>query len=1599
MKKSVKKLLLKLNSIKSVNYIKLIKSINKKHIVMAIAGVVLFLMLLGIYSRYFSPTTTTFVNFIDVQYAKFIKANENPFIKIKRLSIKKGEIPNFSRYKIIYVWAHGLNLTPDLKKQIKKAIKKGSKVYMYAATTPETDLCNITGGDLKYVSEYFKYGGIKNYRELLNYSRRIFDRKKFYSKKIKTPEKIPGNVFFHLGENYFTSYNEYQKFYEKKGYYKKNAPKVYIFMGNLGPRNSTRDHIDGLIKGLEKRNFNVYPIDGFTKRLDFMKKVSPDLAVIMPHGRIAPGKGKELIKYLKQKNIPILCPINVFSPYEKWAKDQQGMIGGMMSQSIVMPELDGGIEPFVISAQFKNKQGLYIFKGIKKRIERFCDRVANWYVLKNKPNSQKKIAIYYFKGHGLNSMVAGGMEVAPSLLNLLKYLKKDGYNVGNLPETEKEFLKIIQKKGPVLGAYAKGSFKEFLRNGNPELINKETYIKWCQKNLPLELFENVIKNYGNPPGEYMSITKNNTNYIAVARIQFGNVVLLPQPMPGYGKDELKIIHGVKKAPPHPYIASYLWVKDGFKADAIMHFGTHGSLEFTPWKQVALSDYDWPDILIGDMPHIYIYVINNIGEAIIAKRRSYAVLVSYLTPPFTQSDLYGRLTKLHDKIHYYYLSEDKNLKNQYALSMKKIILSLNIHKDLQIKNLKEKKLKEEDIKKIHNYIHTIEQEKITRGLYTLGIKYKQKYIYETTRLMAVDAVSYSLANMDIIKKKVSNNILNNKHLFDLLYRQKSLRIIDEILLKNADPLSFMDKRDISILKQWEKENKKMTFDEIIANMISMGESTEKKQSMIPKDEKKLESKLKELVVKIASDENKKKLILSLKNEEKFKKSTALLDPDTLKKAKKIARFIPAMKKQIDLIAQDDVLELLKIMQNKKMKEKVFSCLSDPAIKDKIKKEQEKIKQGKIKKLLMQNFVDDLVVSINDKKLKKNIKKWNKERLISFIKHLQFYLDNLSLASDIRINSKNARAISAVLKSKKSIEIIKQAKVTAQNKITAFNEKEKEYVQNVKALKEALELIKKNYNALEISTSEELKGAVRALSGGYISPSSGGDPISNPGSVPTGRNLYAIDAEKTPTMESWKVGKKLADELIKAKLKKTGSYPKKVAFTLWGGEFIRSQGINLAQIFYLLGVTPVWNFMGRVYDVKLIPQKELKRHRIDVVVQTSGQFRDIAASRIYLINKAVKLSSKAKESGKFKNYVKEGTMLAEKVMKEKGISPKEARMFSTARVFGGVNGNYGTGIMGLVESGDKWEKEKEIADRYLKNMGAVYTKENWGEYRPGIFEGALQNADTVVHPRSSNVYGPLTLDHFYEFMGGLNAVIREVTGNDPDAFFSDIRNKNRAVIQDLKEAIWVETRTKLFNPKYIKDLQKGGASSAEEFAETFRNTYAWNVMKPKAIDKEIWEGLYDVYIKDKYKLNLHKFFKEKNPYALQEMTAVMLETIRKGYWKADSKIIKKLSNLHALLVKEFKAGCSGFVCNNAKLKKMIEKNIDNKKLKEDYLKKLTDVRIGKLQKDKEGIKLKKEKITLKKVQQLVKSNLSVIMLMLVIITLFSGAVIFGVVKRRK
>lgn len=1401
---------------------------KKRRILIVAAVAALLLIGFGVWSKWLSTTRIAFVNYQTITLGQIARANDNPLVKIENLTAE--DLAKADGYDMVFVQAMGLRLTEEQRTELEKAMKGGTPVVSTMITNPDNDFCSVDTADANRLKAYIDNGGRENYRNLLSYVRKHIDKKIIYAPEAgKVVERIYG-LIYHADpdrpddeDKQFNSVAEYNKFLKEKGLWKDNAPAV-IITGSMGEPKE-------LIAELEKTGNVVYPVNSVQKFVENQHADSVNVSAIinMAHGRL----GDAFVDYLKRVNVPFFAPLNVNRLEKKWESDNMGMNGGFLSQSVVTPEIDGALRPFALFAHYVGKDDLEYVAAMPERLGTFVQTVNNYIGLKHKPNSQKRVAIYYYKGPGQNAMTAGGMEVGPSLYNLLLRLKQEGYNVAGLPDSAEGLMQAIQRQGAVFNLYAKGAFDDFMKNGKPALVSKNDYDSWVKKTLRPEKYQEVVKANGEFPGEFMATPDGK---LAVARVQFGNVVLLPQNAAGKGDNAFQIVHGTDAAPPHTYIASYLWTQYGFKADVLIHFGTHGSLEFTPKKQVALSNLDWPDRLVGALPHFYLYTIGNVGEGLIAKRRSYAGLQSYLTPPFMESGMRGTYGELSSKLKLYTqnIGKDKALLQQTSLAIKALVVRLGFHRDLGLDSVLTRPYTEEDILRIDNFAEELSNEKITGQLYTLGVPYEAARINSSLLEMCTDPVAYSLFTLDKVRGKATEALLKRRSEFNSRYLYPAKALVQSLI----------------------------------------GTSSEVTDAYVCK--------------------------------------VGNLSPADLQRAHKIYE---------DLTAPSDMMKMMAGMGAMGKKGKGGSGM--PAGMG-MPKGMGKMPSGMGKSMpkghAMQGGHGSMPPAAHGGKMPEGMGKKPAnmgEKPSGMGKGMPAMGKSAHGKSMSGMPPKGMSGMGAMMKDKKK----------------SYSKEDKAFAFAVRELERTLKSIGKYKQYLLASPQMELESMINAMNGGYTAPSPGGDPIVNPNTLPTGRNLFGINAEATPSEAAWEKGKQLAENTIEIyKRRHNGELPHKVSFTLWSGEFIETEGATIAQVLYMLGVEPIRDSFGRVSDLRLIPSKELGRKRIDVVVQTSGQLRDLAASRLFLINKAVEMAANAKDDA-FENEVSIGMKAAERHLTEKGVSPKEARKLASQRIFGGMNGNYGTGIQGMVMSGDRWEKREEIANTYINNMGTFYGSEkDWEQYNQYAFEAALTRTDVVVQPRQSNTWGALSLDHVYEFMGGLNLAVRHVTGKDPDAYLSDYRNKHNVRMQEVKEAIGVESRTTILNPVYIKEKMKGGASSAGGFAEVVENTYGWNVMKPKAIDKELWDEIYQVYVKDKYNLGTQAFFEQKNPAALQQITAVMLETVRKGMWKATPQQVADIAKLHVDLVKKYKPSGSAFVTDNAKLRNFIASKVEAKQGKE-------------------------------------------------------------------
>lgn len=1177
---------------------------------------------------------------------------------------------------VIILFGRGLYLTEEQIRMLEDDGSNGTKIFTNALSQHISINCNLDERQLAIMLEYFRNPSTHNYRNALRYISKLAKPSRINIRDAEIPVELLKDMYYHREYGkYFSDKESTDKYLKEKGIYNENGESIILISGVNFPMEGNREHVDTVITELTKAGFNVYPLVSTGKKREKMiKDFHPDALIYYPMGRLGDDS---LINWLHKENIPLFMPFPLIQPHSEWMDPNIPVTGGTLTARVVVPEIDGGMAPLCIGTQNANEDGYYMYTAEMERVNSLIDHIRKYMDLRKIANKDKKVAICYFKSPGKDALLASGMEVIPSLYNFLNRLKKEGYNVNGLPQTVNEFARLVHEEGTVLGSYAKGAQEEFMKNAHPVWISKQQYEKWAAEILLPDKYKEVCNHYGPAPGNLL--TKSDS--IAVASLQFGNILLFPQPRPALGEDDFRLVHGVKVPPPHSYLAPYFYMSKGFGADAIIHFGTHGNLEFTPGKSIGQSKADWSDVLVANLPHFYFYTTGNVGEGIIAKRRTHAVLVSHLTPPFVESGMRQRYTQLHDDVHK--VMDSGDIGSSLGKRIKEEVLKLGLHRDLQLDSIQGKPYNMEELEQLDIFIEEIANEKIMGAFYTMGKVYDERDLIETTLAMTADQLAYNTAKKDRDIGKITTDQLQNSNFVSHKYLPTAKKRIKDIL-----------------------------------------QNPPQKQDLVPED-----------------------------------------------------------------------------------------------------------------------------------------------------------------------------------------------------------------------LKDALK-----YKALLVkSTQNEFDAMLDGLSGKTVKPAPGGDPVLNPNVLPTGRNMFSINAEAAPDSRAWEDGKKLAEETIAQYLSKHGEYPKKVSYTFWAGEFIATTGATLAQALWMMGVEPLRNKIGYVVDLKVVSEEELGRPRIDVLVQVSGQLRDIAGSRLQLITEAVKLAA-SQDENLYPNYVAQGCMTQQLQLIDKGMSPQKAKEMSYARVFGPLNSGYSTGIMSYIENSGTWDNEKEIAQGYLNNMGAFYGDEaNWGNFQPDLFATAMNGTDAVVQPRQSNTWGPVSLDHVYEFTGGLSLSVKNVTGKEPEAYMADYRNRSNRKLQNANQAIAVETRATILNPTFIKERMKGGEGSAQMFGKIFRNIFGWHVTRPSAMNKELFNDLYQMYIQDVNGLGISEFFMETNPAAFQTMTSVMMESARKGYWKASEEQLKLTAQIHNDFVKQKGAACTEFVCNNPKLEDFIASHLAEQEA--DYRNAMLEIKEGK------------------------------------------------------
>lgn len=415
---------------------------------------------------------------------------------------------------------------------------------------------------------------------------------------------------------------------------------------------------------------------------------------------------------------------------------------------------------------------------------------------------------------------------------------------------------------------------------------------------------------------------------------------------------------------------------------------------------------------------------------------------------------------------------------------------------------------------------------------------------------------------------------------------------------------------------------------------------------------------------------------------------------------------------------------------------------------------------------------------------------------------------------------------------------------------------------------------------LRSTDEMTNLLAGLRGRHVPPGPSGPPTRGMANVlPTGRNFYTVDVRAVPSRFAWTVGVRLGDALLRSAKERDGAYPRAIAITVWGTSNMRTQGDDVAEILWLLGVRPRWHEEnGRVVDLEAIPLAELGRPRIDVTVRISGFFRDAFPNVVTLLDRAVALVADLDESAD-ENYVRAATLAAESAGVLAGMPRAEARRRARFRVFGNKPGAYGTGILHLITDGT-WRDQRDLAEVYLASGAFAYAVSAFGEPAPAEFRARLAASTVAVQNQDNREHDIFDSDDYLQHHGGMIAAIRALSGSEPTALFGDSSTPEAPRVRTLRDEARRVFRARVVNPKWIAGARRHGYKGALEMAATVDYLFGYDATAG-VVEDWMYERIAHAYLLDSEN---RAFLEASNPWSAREMTERLLEAAERGMWSA-------------------------------------------------------------------------------------------------------------------
>ena len=580
------------------------------------------------------------------------------------------------------------------KKRLKarKPVKKGVHSGMVAMMRTLPAVLKLIPGQAQDLRAYLLFmlywlnGSPENLENMLLYAiEKYVPQGKTLKLKVKEPILYPRLAIFHPDApgKTWESRADFDKWLNEKAKAQNSKskgsrasrPRIGLITMRAFYLTGNCRHIEALVRELDRLGVDAVPV--YAAGLDFRPAIEeyfldevkgnkkgelkpvPSVDLIMNMSGFAMvGGGAEndapaAIAQLQRANVPAWAVIPLFFQTEdEWRGNATGLNPVQAALQVAIPELDGASEPRVYAAGAERGPDKALY-ALPEELKRLATRAARAARLRHINNAEKKVSVvlFNFPPNKGNTGTAAYLGVFESLFRLMGRMKSEGYNI-DLPANADELRQMVcEGNSTQYGTTAN------LHDHLPTSDYQRLFPAWPE----------IEKMWGPPPGALLSDHEG----LQIIGRQFGNLLVSVQPTFGYEDDPMRLLMAKDASPHHGFAAFYAYLDKVWQADAVLHFGTHGSLEFMPGKQLGLSAKCWPDLLIGDLPNFYLYSVNNPSEGTIAKRRSFATLLSYLSPPMEVAGLYQHLLQLKDTINVYRkaLAEGHTFKKASPLSEK------------------------------------------------------------------------------------------------------------------------------------------------------------------------------------------------------------------------------------------------------------------------------------------------------------------------------------------------------------------------------------------------------------------------------------------------------------------------------------------------------------------------------------------------------------------------------------------------------------------------------------------------------------------------------------------------------------------------------------------------------------------------------------------------------------------------------------------------------------------------------------------------------------------------------------------------------------------